>query len=170
MNFAAPVGRSATAPPGRCSWTAELLGGGGASRPEAKPIAGELHSDQGLEFEFVVFQKCCRMLRIKETRITTARRQSNGLVERFNRMLIDQVAKYCSSDKQDWDMNLLTLLMACRSVQHAVTTHTPAKLMFCRELRHPIDLTTGLPPQEIADHVPSSYVQTLQERFTLFTD
>nr|XP_027213555.1 uncharacterized protein LOC113806594 [Penaeus vannamei] len=53
----------------------------------------ELHSDQGREFESVVFQECCRLLGIKKTRTTALRPQSDGLVERFNRTLIHEVAK-----------------------------------------------------------------------------
>ncbi|ROT79030.1 hypothetical protein C7M84_002246 [Penaeus vannamei] len=41
----------------------------------------ELHSDQGREFESVVFQECCRLLGIKKTRTTALRPQSDGLVE-----------------------------------------------------------------------------------------
>ncbi|ROT62945.1 hypothetical protein C7M84_019191 [Penaeus vannamei] len=72
----------------------------------------ELHSDQGREFESVVFQECCRLLGIKKTRTTALRPQSDGLVERFNRTLIHEVAKYCSSDQRDWDVKLPSLLMA----------------------------------------------------------
>ncbi|ROT68742.1 hypothetical protein C7M84_013108 [Penaeus vannamei] len=66
----------------------------------------ELHSDQGREFESVVFQECCRLLGIKKTRTTALRPQSDGLVERFNRTLIHEVAKYCSSYQRDWDVKL----------------------------------------------------------------
>jgi len=123
----------------------------------------ELHSDQGREFESVVFQECCRLLGIKKTRTTALRSQSDGLVERFNRTLIHEVAKYCSSDQRDWDVKLPSLLMAYRSAQHETTIHTPAKLMFGRELRLPVDLATGRPPQEVTDPI-SNYAQMLQER------
>jgi len=123
----------------------------------------ELHSDQGREFESVVFQECCRLLGIKKTRTTALRPQSDGLVERFNRTLIHEVAKYCSSDQRDWDVKLPSLLMAYRSAQHEATIHTPAKLMFGRELRLPVDLATGRPPQEVTDPI-SNYAQMLQER------
>ncbi|ROT77825.1 hypothetical protein C7M84_003484 [Penaeus vannamei] len=118
----------------------------------------ELHSDQGREFESMVFQECCRLLGIKKTRTTALRPQSDGLVERFNRTLIHEVAKYCSSDQRDWDVKLPSLLMAYRSAQHEATTHTPAKLMFGRELRLPVDLATGRPPQEVTDPI-SNYAR-----------
>ncbi|ROT84205.1 putative DNA replication complex GINS protein PSF2 [Penaeus vannamei] len=127
-------------------------------------VPRELHLDQGWEFESVVFQECCQLLGIKKTHTTALRPQSDGLVERFHRMLIHQVAKYCSSDQRDWDVKLLSLLMAYLSAQHEATTHTPAKLMFDRELRLPIDLATGQTPQEITDPVTSNYALMLQER------
>uniref|UniRef100_A0A0P4WJ02 Integrase catalytic domain-containing protein n=1 Tax=Scylla olivacea TaxID=85551 RepID=A0A0P4WJ02_SCYOL len=64
-------------------------------------VPQELHSDQGREFEFVVFQECCRLLGIRKTCATPLRPQSDGMVERFNRTLMYEVAKYCSSDHQD---------------------------------------------------------------------
>lgn len=53
--------------------------------------------------------------------------------------------------------------MAYRSAQHEVTIHTPVKLMFGRELRLPVDLATGRPPQDVTDPI-SNYAQMLQER------
>ncbi|ROT77452.1 hypothetical protein C7M84_003899 [Penaeus vannamei] len=122
------------------------------------------HRRAGREFESVVFQECCRLLGIKKTRTTALRSQSDGLVERFNRTFIHEVAKYCSSDQRDWDVKLPSLLMAYRSAQNEATTHTPAKLMFGRELRLPVDLATGRPPQEVTDLITSNYAQMLQER------
>ena len=126
-------------------------------------VPRELHSDQGREFESVLFQECCRLLGLKKTHTTPLRPQSDGLVEQFNMTLIQEVAKYCSRDQRDWDMKLQALLMANRSAQHEATAHTPAKLMFVRELRLSVDLTTGRPPQEAADHVTSTYVQMHQD-------
>ena len=126
-------------------------------------VPQEMHSDQGREFESAVFSECCRLLGIKKTRTTPLRPQSDGMVERFNRTLLQEVAKYCASDQRDWDVHLPVLLMAYRSAEHEATAHTPARLMLGRELRLPVDLATGRPPQEEATPLATSYAQALQE-------
>ena len=83
---------------------------------------------------------------------------------RFNRTLMHKVAKYCSSNQRDWDVKLSTLLMAYQSSRHEATTQTPVRLMFGWELRFPVDLAMGQPPQESMVPVVSSYLQVLTER------
>jgi len=126
-------------------------------------VPRELHSDQGREFESVVFQECCRLMGIKKTRTTPLRPQSDGMVERFNRTLLQEVAKYCSRDQRDWDVKLPTLLMAYRSAEHEATAHTPARMMG-RELRLPVDLVTGRPPQDALALESTEYTRALRER------
>ena len=126
-------------------------------------VPGELHSDQGREFESAVFQECCRLLGIKKTRTTPLRPQSDGMVERFHRTLLHEMAKYCSTDQRDWDTKLPTLLMAYRSAEHEATNYTPARLMLGRELRLPVDLATGHPPHDTSQHETTDYARKLRE-------
>ena len=63
-------------------------------------IPGELHSDQGREFQSKVFQQCSELLGVHQMRTTPLHPQSDGMVERFNRTLAEELAKYCSSDQQ----------------------------------------------------------------------
>ncbi|XP_063849529.1 uncharacterized protein LOC135093868 isoform X2 [Scylla paramamosain] len=53
--------------------------------------------------------------------------------------------------------------MAYRSVVHEVTDYTPARLMLGRELRLPVDLVTGRPPDQSLPTVTTSYPLALQE-------
>ncbi|XP_045122665.1 uncharacterized protein LOC123511108 [Portunus trituberculatus] len=127
-------------------------------------VPAELHSDQGREFEFRVFSECCTLLGIHKTRITPLFPQSDRMVERFNRTLLQQLAKYCGAGQDDWDVKLPAMLMAYRSVVHEATEHTPACLMFSRELRLPVDLATGRPPDVHLPTVDSDFAAALQER------
>lgn len=52
-----------------------------------------LHSDQGRQFEAEVIQSLCQWLGIKKTRTTAYNPKSDGMVERHNRTLIDQLPK-----------------------------------------------------------------------------
>ncbi|KAK4309250.1 hypothetical protein Pmani_007956 [Petrolisthes manimaculis] len=127
-------------------------------------VPRELHSDQGREFESRVFHECCELLGIHKTRTTPLRPQSDGMVERFNRTLADELAKYCDESQRDWDIKLPVLLMAYRSGVHEATGYTPACLMLGRELRLPVDLATGRPPDEELPTVTTGYATALQER------
>ena len=44
----------------------------------------EIHSDQGRNFKSDLFQEICRLLNIKNTRTTSYRPCSNGLIEMFD--------------------------------------------------------------------------------------
>ena len=123
----------------------------------------ELHSDQGREFESCVFRECCELLGVRKTRTTPLHPQSDGMVERYNRTLAQQLAKYCADSQEDWDVKLPTLLMAYRSAVHEATEYTPARLMFGRELRLPVDLVTGRPPDVGLPTVTSGFAAALQE-------
>lgn len=127
-------------------------------------IPGELHSDQGREFESAVFKECCQLLGVRKTRTTPLRPQSDGMVERFNRTLTQEMAKYCQDDQEDWDVKIPFLLMAYRSAVHEVTGYTPARLMCGRELRLPLDLVTDRPPNDGLPETVTSYAKALKDR------
>ncbi|XP_076043777.1 uncharacterized protein LOC143026878 [Oratosquilla oratoria] len=54
--------------------------------------------------------------------------------------------------------------MAYRSAEHEATGFTPAKLMFGREIRLPVDLSTGRPLEAELPHTYRDYVMTMQRR------
>ena len=51
----------------------------------------QLHSDQGRQFESEILTHLCKFLHIDKTRTTPYHPQSDGLVERFNRTLIQML-------------------------------------------------------------------------------
>ncbi|KAL6466836.1 hypothetical protein MHYP_G00246400 [Metynnis hypsauchen] len=109
-------------------------------------VPEELHSDQGRNFESEVMAGVCRILGIHKTRTTPLHPQSDGLVERFNRTLAAQLAMVVGKNQRDWDKHLPVVLLACRSAVQETTGFTPARLMFGRELRTPVTLAFGAPP------------------------
>lgn len=64
------------------------------------------------------------------------------MVERFSTTLVRQLAKYCREDQHDWDVWFPYVLMAYGAAEHEATGFTPAKLMFGRGIRLPVDLST----------------------------
>ena len=61
----------------------------------------ELHSDQGRNFESALFQKLCQFLGVRKTRTMPLHPQSDGMVERMNRTLEAQLAKFVEEHHTD---------------------------------------------------------------------
>ncbi|CAL9701640.1 unnamed protein product [Knipowitschia caucasica] len=134
-------------------------------------VPSELHSDQGRNFESQVFSEVCRLLAIKKARTTLLHPQSDGLVERFNRTLATQLAILVSKHQRDWDRYLPLVLWAYRTAVQESSQCTPAALMFGRELRTPVDLVFGSPPEpEIAGGHEMDYFQRLREHLRVVHD
>lgn len=82
--------------------------------------------------------------------------QSDGMVERFNRTLVEGLAKLTSTNQRDWDAHIPLFLMAYRSSVHEATKLSPAQVVFGRNLRLPFDLEFGRIEQEeiqLDDHI-----------------
>ncbi|GFW72435.1 probable aminopeptidase NPEPL1 [Trichonephila clavipes] len=101
----------------------------------------QLHSDQGRNFVSAVLKGVCELLRIDKTKTTPLHPQSDGMVERFNRTILNNLSLMVSKNQQDWDQ----------------------KMLFGRDLRLPCDLLFGRPPDTPSS--PEEYVQNLQARF-----
>ena len=90
----------------------------------------------------------CELLEVQLTRTTSYRPQSDGLVERFNRTLIDMLSKFCNDKQDDWDQHLPYLLCDYRSSVNDSTGCTPNLLMLARETTLPIDIMYPSPHYE----------------------
>ena len=54
-------------------------------------VPKQLHSDQGSQFESKLIQEVCKLLHIRKNRTTPYHPQCNGMVERFNRTLLNML-------------------------------------------------------------------------------
>ena len=114
-------------------------------------VPGELHSDQGQNFESSVFQEVRTLLRTHKTRTMALHPQSNGMVDRYNRTIEVQLTTFVQDHQRGWDRHLPLLLMSYCSAVHETTKFTLAMLMFGRELHVPLDLLIGCPQEEPED-------------------
>ena len=103
----------------------------------------QLHSDQGRQFESGLIKEICNILRIKKTRASPYHPQCDGLVERFNRTLLDMLATTTKNHPFDWEDQLRKVCMAYNTSVHSSTGFTPFYLMFGRQANLPIDLMYG---------------------------
>ncbi|GBM17442.1 Retrovirus-related Pol polyprotein from transposon 412 [Araneus ventricosus] len=100
-----------------------------------------LHSEQGTNFNSALFTELCKLLGILKTGTTALYPESDGMVERFNRTilnLIEALYLFVSRNQTDWDTHLPLFLLAYRSAEHEVTGLTPAEMLFGRTLRLPL--------------------------------
>ena len=58
----------------------------------------QLHSDQGKQFELELVEEVCKLLGILKTRTTPYHPQLDGLIERFNRMLLSTLGTVASEN------------------------------------------------------------------------
>jgi len=93
-----------------------------------------LHSDQGQNFESAILKQTLDAFGVQKSRTTAYHPQGDGLVERFNRSLLQLLRTYIDKES-DWEKHLPLALYAYRTAVHASTGVSPHVLMFGREPR-----------------------------------
>eukprot|EP00731_Ephydatia_muelleri_P015048 Em0008g768a len=131
-------------------------------------VPEQLHSDQGRNFESKVIKNICDLLQIRKTRTSPYHPQSDGLVERFNRTLLNLLSIAVVDAERDWDVQLPLLMFAYRTSMHETNGVTPFEMMFGKEVVLPEHLMFNLPvstEQVLQEGV--EYVDYLKKRFQL---
>lgn len=124
----------------------------------------EIHTDQGKSFESKIFLEMTELLGIKKTRTTPLHPQSDGQVERHHQTILNYLTKYISENQKDWDRWISLYLLAYRSSKHETTGVSPAELYFAQDLRLPLDLLRGSPPNENNEMSVNEYLGKLREK------
>ena len=122
----------------------------------------ELHSDQGTNFESAVFAEMCRVLGISKTRTTAYNPKSDGMVERYNKTMVNMVAMMIEPKRQqgDWDECPPYASFAYRCTPQESTGESPNMMMLGREVRLPVDLMVECPSVE--DTTRTDYAEALR--------
>ena len=122
-----------------------------------------IHTDQGKTFESCLFQELCKQLEIYKTRTTPYRPQSDGMIERANRTIVNMLLPFVSSNQKDWDEYIPLIMLAYRSSVHESTGFSPCMMMLGHEIKLPVDLVYGIP--EMDKHRNAhEYIKRLSEK------
>ena len=132
----------------------------------------QLHSDQGRQFESTLVKEICKCLGIKKTRTTPYHPQCDGLVERFNRTLLNMLATTINDHPASWEEHLQKVIMAYNTSVQATTGYSPFFLMFGREARLPVDLMYGSTPSSttIVTEYAAQLSATLRDAYACARD
>ena len=106
-----------------------------------------IHSDQGRNFESRLFQNFMQSLQIDETRTTSFHPQSNAVIERRIRSLLNMLAKTTDNFPSNWTQYFPYVMMAFLTSVHESTSYTPQFLVFGDEINLPIDIQYPSPEQ-----------------------
>ena len=90
-----------------------------------------LHSDQGRNFESTILSQTLEAFGVSKSRTTAYHPAGDGLVERFNRSLLQMLRAYVQQHN-DWEKYLPFMLYAYRTAVHSSTGVSPFELMFGR--------------------------------------
>ena len=124
----------------------------------------ELLSDRGSQFTSKLVKALCKQLGVKKIFTCSFRPSTNGLNEHLNGTLFNAVKIYASKKPSTWDEYLDAVTFAFRTTPHSVTMHTPAFLMYGREVNSPLDMK---PPTRLYSE---DYIKTMQnERQQAYT-
>ena len=125
-----------------------------------------LITDQGRSFTSEFFQETYKILKVRKVRKSAYHAMSNGMVERFHRVLDDSIAHYIDSTGTNWNV-LPFILMAYRATPHSTTHYSPLYLLNGREMVLPNegDLKAKISP-DIRDVEQSSEIGKFEVQST----
>jgi hypothetical protein len=119
-----------------------------------------LLSDRGANFLSALCSKVYELLQINKVTTTSYHPQANGIVERFNGVLVEMLSMF-SSDS-DWDAYISYVLSAYRSSYNSTIEETPYYMVFGRQMKLPVDAMLNIGEAYFTDH--SDYADEMAYR------
>lgn len=110
-------------------------------------------TDRGTHFNNQLLERLCKKFEVEHLMSTPYHPQTNGLVERFNRTLIESLAKLTQQNVNNWDKYIAPALFSYRTSKHSTTRLTPFFLVYGREAKLPTDSTEIEEETTLVQHV-----------------
>ena len=126
-------------------------------------------TDNGPQFVSDQFEEFLASYGIQHNLTSRYNPQSNGGVERFNRVIKDSL-KASLSEGKTFETAIHILLRAYRSTPHALTGRTPAELMIGRKLRMPLNVIQPSPPPSEDVKAKAEEIAHQQAKTKSYTD
>jgi hypothetical protein len=114
---------------------------------------GKILTDRGTHFNNQLLKGLMQKFEITHLMSTPYHPQTNGLVERFNRTLIESLARTASKHLNDWDKFIAPTLFAYRTSTHTTTKISPFFLVYGRESKLPTDSTKIEEETHLAEYI-----------------
>lgn len=99
-----------------------------------------LLSDQGSNYLSRVCRQVYKLMSTSKLQTSAYYPQCNGLVERFNKTIINMLAMYTNERQTDWDTSINHVLFAYRTAVTASTGYSPFYMLHGYEARYPADI------------------------------
>ena len=109
------------------------------------PLA--IRSDRGTAFTNALLAELLRLLKVKHFQSSPLRPQTQGIVERFNRTLMESLSCLVRDNPLDWESFLPFAVLAFRTTYHTSLGCSPFEAVFGLLPRTTLDLHFGFSPR-----------------------
>lgn len=107
----------------------------------------QVHSDNASNFRSKLFMDVMSGFHVPTTATPVYNPQSNS-VERLHKTLGDRLKALIHDHGPDWEEHIPAALLTIRTSRNRISGFTPARMVFGKELRLPIDMVYGAPGSE----------------------
>lgn len=108
-------------------------------------VPAQLLSDRGPNLLSKLMEEVCELMGMKKVNTVAYHPQTDGLVEKMNRILRAMIAKHTRKLGRDWDVHLQQLLFAYRVKPQDSTQEAPFFLLYGRDARLPTETALSQP-------------------------
>ncbi|XP_052224106.1 uncharacterized protein LOC127839760 [Dreissena polymorpha] len=123
-----------------------------------------IHSDKGAKFMSSLMTELCRLGVVNQSRTTPYHAMGNGMVERFNQILLKMLGTLDKDKKSNWKDHVGPMVHAYNATIHDSTGYSPYYLKFGRHPRLAIDILLGLDIDDLNARCSNEYARKLRER------
>ena len=103
-----------------------------------------LHSDKGANFESKVIRKLCEIAGVKKSRTTPYHPMGNGMVERYNKTLLNMLGTLSDNQKSDWKSLAIDAFLGLNNEPSAPRLHQD----YSDQLQHRLEYAYNIASEE----------------------